>query len=139
MAFREKSAWLMLIITLLVGGGLTFEVVQGFNSTSQWPPAVSVFTRLTVGLIVLSIVGQIALALVDRKSANRSADEREKTIQQRADAYSGILLGVRIVASLMTYLVHQHGDLLFLMALLSLVVAQAAEYVVEIIGYRRGY
>ena len=139
MAFREKSAWLMLIITLLVGGGLTFEVVQGFNSTSQWPPAVSVFTRLTVGLIVLSIVGQIALALVDRKSANRSADEREKTIQQRADAYSGILLGVLIVASLMTYLVHQHGDLLFLMALLSLVVAQAAEYLVEIIGYRRGY
>ncbi|EAQ33264.1 MULTISPECIES: hypothetical protein [Idiomarina] len=139
MAFREKSAWLMLIITLLVGGGLTFEVVQGFNSTSQWPPAVSVFTRLTVGLIVLSIVGQIALALVDRKSANRPADEREKTIQQRADAYSGILLGVLIVASLMTYLVHQHGDLLFLMALLSLVVAQAAEYVVEIIGYRRGY
>ena len=139
MAFREKSAWLMLIITLLVGGGLTFEVVQGFNSTSQWPPAVSVFTRLTVGLIVLSIVGQIALALVDRKSANRSADEREKTIQQRADAYSGILLGVLIVASLMTYLVHQQGDLLFLMALLSLVVAQAAEYVVEIIGYRRGY
>ncbi|MAF76405.1 MAG: hypothetical protein CMF17_11255 [Idiomarinaceae bacterium] len=139
MAFREKSAWLMLIITLLVGGGLTFEVVQGFNSTSQWPPAVSVFTRLTVGLIVLSIVGQIALALVDRKSANRSADEREKTIQQRADAYSGILLGVLIVSSLMTYLVHQQGDLLFLMALLSLVVAQAAEYVVEIIGYRRGY
>tara|TARA_B100002003_G_scaffold117432_1_gene108451 strand:- start:464 stop:883 length:420 start_codon:yes stop_codon:yes gene_type:complete len=139
MAFREKSAWLMLIITLLVGGGLTFEVVQGFNSTSQWPPAVSVFTRLTVGLIVLSIVGQIALAFIDRKSANRPADEREKTIQQRADAYSGILLGVLIVSSLMTYLVHQHGDLLFLMALLSLVVAQAAEYVVEIIGYRRGY
>ncbi|OIM99108.1 hypothetical protein BFR57_00560 [Idiomarina sp. MD25a] len=139
MAFREKSAWLMLIITLLVGGGLTFEVVQGFNSTSQWPPAVSVFTRLTIGLIVLSIVGQIALALVERKSANRPADEREKTIQQRADAYSGILLGVLIVSSLMTYLVHQHGDLLFLMALLSLVVAQAAEYVVEIIGYRRGY
>lgn len=139
MAFREKSAWLMLIITLLVGGGLTFEVVQGFNSTSQWPPAVSVFTRLTMGLIVLSIIGQIALALVDRKSANRPADEREKTIQQRADAYSGILLGVLIVSSLMTYLVHQHGDLLFLMALLSLVVAQAAEYLVEIIGYRRGY
>ena len=139
MAFREKSAWLMLIITLLVGGGLTFEVVQGFNSTSQWPPAVSVFTQLTMGLIVLSIIGQIALALVDRKSANRPADEREKTIQQRADAYSGILLGVLIVSSLMTYLVHQHGDLLFLMALLSLVVAQAAEYVVEIIGYRRGY
>ncbi|MEC8926356.1 MAG: hypothetical protein VYD07_10615 [Pseudomonadota bacterium] len=139
MAFREKSAWLMLIITLLVGGGLTFEVVQGFNSTSQWPPAISVFTRLTVGLIVLSIVGQIALAFIDRKSANRPADEREKTIQQRADAYSGILLGVLIVSSLMTYLVHQHGDLLFLMALLSLVVAQAAEYVVEIIGYRRGY
>ncbi|MAD53610.1 hypothetical protein [Idiomarina sp. UBA3162] len=139
MAFREKSAWLMLIITLLVGGGLTFEVVQGFNSTSQWPPAVSVFTQLTMGLIVLSIIGQIALALVDRKSANRPADEREKTIQQRADAYSGILLGVLIVSSLMTYLVHQHGDLLFLMALLSLVVAQAAEYLVEIIGYRRGY
>ncbi|NQZ03081.1 hypothetical protein [Idiomarina sp.] len=139
MAFREKSAWLMLIITLLVGGGLTFEVVQGFNSTSQWPPAVSVFTRLTMGLIVLSIIGQIALALVDRKSANRPADEREKTIQQRADAYSGILLGVLIVSSLMTYLVHQHGDLLFLMALLSLVVAQTAEYLVEIIGYRRGY
>lgn len=139
MAFREKSAWLMLIITLLVGGGLTFEVVQGFNSTSQWPPAVSVFTRLTIGLIVLSIIGQIALALVDRKSANRPADEREKTIQQRADAYSGILLGVLIVSSLMTYLVHQHGDLLFLMALLSLVVAQVAEYLVEIIGYRRGY
>lgn len=139
MAFKEKSAWLMLIATLVVGLYMTYAVVQRYMELQQVPAVLPVFIKLTVTLIILSVIGQIALAIANRKQAEQKADEREKVFIRRGQAAAGGVLAVGVVTSLIHFLVLNDGNLLFYSCLLSLVVAQVVEYAVQIASFRRGY
>ncbi|WP_411360862.1 hypothetical protein [Pseudidiomarina sp. YC-516-91] len=139
MAFKEKSAWLMLIATLVVGLYMTYAVVQTYIELQQVPAVLPVFIKLTVTLIILSVIGQIVLAIAHRKQAEQKADEREKVFIRRGQAAAGGVLAVGIVTSLLHFLVLNDGNLLFYSCLLSLVVAQISEYGVQIASFRRGY
>ncbi|WP_411369132.1 hypothetical protein [Pseudidiomarina salilacus] len=139
MAFKEKSAWLMLIATLVVGLYMTYAVVQTYIELQQVPAVLPVFIKLTVTLIILSVIGQIVLAIANRKQAEQKADEREKVFIRRGQAAAGGVLAVGIVTSLLHFLVLNDGNLLFYSCLLSLVVAQISEYGVQIASFRRGY
>ena len=139
MAFKEKSAWLMLIATLVVGLYMTYAVVQTYMELQQVPAVLPVFIKLTVTLIILSVIGQIALAIANRKQAEQKADEREKVFIRRGQAVAGGVLAFGVVASLIHFLFLSDGNLLFYSCLLSLVVAQVVEYAVQIVSFRRGY
>ena len=139
MAFKEKSAWLMLIATLVVGLYMTYAVVQTSIELQQIPAVLPVFIKLTVTLIILSVIGQIVLAIANRKQAEQKADEREKVFIRRGQAAAGGVLAVGVVTSLLHFLVLSDGNLLFYSCLLSLVLAQISEYGVQIASFRRGY
>ncbi|WP_417664278.1 hypothetical protein [Pseudidiomarina donghaiensis] len=139
MAFKEKSAWLMLIATMLVGLYMTYAVVQTYMELQQVPAVLPVFIKLTVTLIILSVIGQIVLAIANRKQAEQKADEREKVFIRRGQAVAGGVLAFGVVASLIHFLFLSDGNLLFYSCLLSLVVAQVVEYAVQIVSFRRGY
>lgn len=139
MAFKEKSAWLMLIATMVVGLYMTYAVVQTYMELQQVPAVLPVFIKLTVTLIILSVIGQIVLAIANRKQAEQKADEREKVFIRRGQAAAGAVLAFGVVASLIHFLFLSDGNLLFYSCLLSLVVAQVVEYAVQIVSFRRGY
>ena len=139
MAFKEKSAWLMLLVTLAIGSYMTFEVVQTYLVQAQVPPVLPVFIKVTVVFIVVSVVGQIILAVTNVKQADQQTDEREKVFFRRSKAVAGIVLSSGVVGSLMLFLFVSDGTLLFYSCLLSLVVSQVVEYVVQIWSFRRGY
>lgn len=139
MAFKEKSAWLMLLATLVVGLYMTYAVVETYLELQQVPAVLPVFIKLTVALIILSVIGQIVLAIANRKQAEQQADEREKVFIRRGQAAAGGVLAVGVVTSLIHFLVLNDGNLLFYSCLLSLVVAQVVEYAVQIASFRRGY
>ncbi|RUO48043.1 hypothetical protein [Pseudidiomarina donghaiensis] len=139
MAFKEKSAWLMLIATMVVGLYMTYAVVQTYMELQQVPAVLPVFIKLTVTLIILSVIGQIVLAIANRKQAEQKADEREKVFIRRGQAVAGGVLAFGVVASLIHFLFLSDGNLLFYSCLLSLVVAQVVEYAVQIVSFRRGY
>ena len=139
MAFKEKSAWLMLIATLVVGLYMTYAVVQTYLELQQVPAVLPVFIKLTVTLIVLSVIGQIVLTIANRKQAEQQADEREKMFIRRGQVAAGGLLAVGVVISLLHFLFLNDGNLLFYSCLLSLVIAQITEYAVQIASFRRGY
>ncbi|KTG28791.1 hypothetical protein AWR38_11820 [Idiomarina sp. WRN-38] len=139
MAFKEKSAWLMLIATLVVGFYMTYSVVQTYMELQQVPAVLPVFIKLTVTLIIFSVIGQVVLAIANRKQSEQKADEREKVFIRRGQAAAGGVLAVGVVASLLHFLVLNDGNLLFYSCLLSLVVAQVVEYAVQITSFRRGY
>ncbi|ATZ73139.1 hypothetical protein CWC33_05250 [Idiomarina sp. X4] len=139
MAFKEKSAWLMLFATLVVGLYMTYTVVQTYLELQQVPTVLPVFIKLTVTLIILSVIGQIVLAIANRKQAEQKADEREKVFIRRGQAVAGGVLAVGVVVSLIHFLFLSDGNLLFYSCLLSLVVAQIVEYAVQIASFRRGY
>lgn len=139
MAFKEKSAWLMLIATLVVGLYMTYAVLQTYMELQQVPAVLPVFIKLTVTLIILSVVGQIVLAIANHQQAEQKADERERVFIRRGQATAGGVLAVGVVASLLHFLVLNDGNLLFYSCLMSLVVAQITEYAVQIASFRRGY
>jgi cell division protein FtsW (lipid II flippase) len=139
MAFKEKSAWLMLFATLVVGLYMTYTVVQTYLKLQQVPTVLPVFIKLTVTLIILSVIGQIVLAIANRKQAEQKADEREKVFIRRGQAVAGGVLAVGVVVSLIHFLFLSDGNLLFYSCLLSLVVAQIVEYAVQIASFHRGY
>ncbi|WP_404409163.1 hypothetical protein LG272_01440 [Pseudidiomarina marina] len=139
MAFKEKSAWLLLLATLSVGLYMTYVVVQTYAEQHQVPAVLPVFIQLTITLIVLSVIGQIVLAITNRKQAEQKTDEREKLFIRRGQAAAGGVLAVGVVTSLLHFLFLNDGNLLFYSCLLSLVVAQVTEYAVQIASFRRGY
>ncbi|RUO59968.1 hypothetical protein [Pseudidiomarina marina] len=139
MAFKEKSAWLLLLATLSVGLYMTYVVVQTYVEQHQVPAVLPVFIQLTITLIVLSVIGQIVLAITNRKQAEQKTDEREKLFIRRGQAAAGGVLAVGVVTSLLHFLFLNDGNLLFYSCLLSLVVAQVTEYAVQIASFRRGY
>lgn len=139
MAFKEKSAWLMLIATLTVGLYMTFAVLQTYMELQQVPAVLPVFIKLTVTLIILNVIGQIVLAIANRNQAEQKADEREKVFIRRSQAAAGGVLTFGVVTSLIHFLFLSNGPLLFYSCLLSLVVAQVVEYAVQIASFRRGY
>lgn len=129
----------MLIATMLVGLYMTYAVVQTYMELQQVPAVLPVFIKLTVTLIILSVIGQIVLAIANRKQAEQKADEREKVFIRRGQAVAGGVLAFGVVASLIHFLFLSDGNLLFYSCLLSLVVAQVVEYAVQIVSFRRGY
>jgi hypothetical protein len=66
-------------------------------------------------------------------------DERERLIIWRAGQLSGIVLAVGLVASGAVYVMLPSGNMLFHHILGALIVAQIAEYMLQVYFFRRGH
>ena len=138
MSFREKSAWVMAI--LMTAAGLYYWYVVGAASLAIGATAPAAIVIAFVLLVVIgSIIVQTLLALSSLKEANAPADEREQLAQQRAGHWSGVVLAVGAVLSLGHYMVRADGNMLFHLIMASLIVAQIAEYALQIILVRRTF
>ena len=137
MSFREKSAWVMAVVTIAAGLYYLNLVVAGSRGLAEAPAPVGIFISYTILLVVASVAAQVLLALLSPKEASAPADERERPLLHAAGHWSGILLGFGAVASLLSFLAYRDGNLLFHMLLGSLIVSQVAEYALQIALFRR--
>ena len=137
MSFHEKSAWIM-IVALVAGGLLYFgAVISGTTASGQLlSPLIPLIVIYTACLVVIAIVGHIVIAVLAPKEANAPADEREKLIFVRAGHFSSYVFAVAVMLSLGVYLVSGSGDLLFYTVFASLMLAQIAEYLLQVFFYR---
>jgi hypothetical protein len=139
MPFREKSAW---------GMGLLFLVITiwfiGTTHPLDWrsgaaPPPTGPLMAVTLFSIIGSIIIQSILAGTSPKEADAPADERERQLITRSSHLSGLVLGFGCISALFHYLVHRSGDTLFHIILLSLLVSTVVEYALQIFYFRRGH
>lgn len=137
MSFREKSAWVMAVLMSLAGLYYLNLVVGASRELGAPAPPVGIFITYVVLVVIVSVAAQVVLALSAPKEANAPADERERPQLQRAGNWSGLVLGVGAVTSLLHYLQHGDGNLLFHSVMGSLVVSQVAEYAFQIVLLRR--
>lgn len=137
MSFREKSAWAMGALMTLAGLYYLNLVVGASGQLGAPAPPVGIFTAYVVLVVVGSVAAQAALGALAPKDANAPPDERERPAIQRAGNWSGIVLGFGAAASLLHYLQHGDGNLLFHSVLGSLIVSQIAEYAFQIALFRR--
>ena len=137
MSFREQSAWVMAVLMALAGLYYLNLVVGASRQFGAPAPPVGIFIVYVVLVVIVSVAAQVGLALSAPKEANAPADERERPVLQRAGNWSGIVLGIGAVTSLLYYLQHGNGNLLFHMVMGSLIVSQIAEYAFQIALFRR--
>lgn len=138
MSFREKSAWAMAV--LLGAAGLYYLYLVRAASAAigeTAPPQVAIAFVLLV--VIGAVVVQIALALSAPKAASAPADERERIAGDRAGHWSGLLLATGIVSALGHFMAYGDGNMLFHLVAGSLIVAQLAEYGLEIFLLRRSF
>ncbi len=137
MSFREKSAWVMAVLTGLAGLYYLNLVVGASWDLGAPAPPVGIFIAYVVLVVIATVAAQVGLAIASPKEADAPADERERPVLQRAGNWSGMVLGLGAVTALLHYLQHGNGDLLFHTVLGSLIVSQIAEYVFQIVLLRR--
>lgn len=139
MSFHEKSAWLMALI-LLAGGAWYFNLVLSASAElgAVAPPLLPVVVVYVVAIIILSIIGHLLITLVRPSYADDTVDERDRAINHKAGNFSGVLLGIGVLAALGTYLFSFDGNLMFHIAFGALMVSQIAEYGARIAFYRMG-
>lgn len=136
MSFRERSAWVMAALIGAAGIYYAHLVVAAWREIGAPPPPMLVIAFVIL-VVVGSVVAQVILAVTDPKNAEQPADERERPIIDRAGNWSGLVLGAGTVTSLLHYLAHGDGNLLFHTVMASLIVSSIAEYGFQIALMRR--
>lgn len=139
MSFREKSAWTMAILLGLTG------LLYAWDTAERWislgaapPPSIAVAFAYLVLLIAGSIITQSLLGVSSPKEANAPADEREKLAELKASHWSGWIISIAAIWGVIHYYTQRDGNYFFHIVVGGLMVAQVAEYVLQIIYFRRG-
>lgn len=140
MSFREKSAWAMAAV-LTAGGLFYFDKVIGLSQAlgETAPPIIGFVIAYVVLVVIASIIVMSVVAGASGKEADAPPDEREDRILNKAGNWSGYVLAVPAIGALWHYSVHMDGNMLFHLVFASLMASQIAEYVFQIILYRRGH
>ena len=133
MAFREKSAWVMAIVLLAVGAFYVKLVAL------DGVPAAAAAVPFVIFTIVLSVAAQIVLAIVSPKDAASPADERERMIIDKAAHFSSYVLVVGVLVGLGQFMLTADGARLFHVVLTCLILSQLAEYVSQIVLFRKAF
>ncbi len=137
MSFREKSAWAMGAV-MVVTGRVWLRFALGIPADAPAIAQVGPLLPYVVAVVVLSIVVQVALAILAPRDAEKPADERELLAIHRAGNWSGMVLGVSVIHGALQYLWYGNGNWLFLWVMGGLILAQIAEYLFQIVLFRRG-
>lgn len=137
--FREKTAWVSAAI-LIGGAAFYFNMVMSLSRTvgQTAPPLFGFVIAYVVVIVIASVILMSALAVTAPREANAPADEREKIIADKAGNWAGYVIVVPALGALWHYAVNMDGNMLFHLVFLSLMFGQIAEYIFQIVLYRRG-
>ena len=139
MSFREKSAWVMLVLLTFAGGFYAWEVIGYTLAVDAVPPPSLKLVIVYIAVVVIgSIIGMSSIGIADPEAAEAPADEREKIIIDKAGNWSGYVLGFCAVAGAVHYWSHSNGHLMFHLVVAGLMLSQIADYAFQIWFHRRG-
>src|SRR5262245_23014159 len=137
MSFREKSAWISVVLIVLVFGPYFWLVGRSFAGTGH----VHVGTQFALILlfVVLEIVLHIAVAIQSPRDAEAPSDERDNLIDLRATRVAFYVLFGGALVSIFTLHFPVNVWTLSQFVLFSIVVAELVKFSSQIVFYRRGF
>jgi multisubunit Na+/H+ antiporter MnhB subunit len=136
MSFREKSAWISLVLILLVFGPYFWLVGQSFAGQTHVHGATQF--ALILLFVVLEIVVHIAVAIQSPRDAEAPIDEREDLIDLRATRMAFYVLFGGALMSIFTLHFPVNVWTLSQFVLFSIVIAELVKFASQIVFYRRG-
>ena len=133
-SFQEKSLRVT-FVTVLVAFALYFGLARPGAATDIQPRQVALFVGAVVLLVVTQVVGQVFVALRDRRP---DTDERDRLISLKGTRNGAFVLACGVFSALCAGLVTR-GNSVFMHVLLGAwVLAQLVETGTQLWLYRRG-
>ena len=136
MSFREKSAWISLVLILLVFGPYFWLVGQSLVGRTHVHGGTQF--ALILLFVVLEIVVHIAVAIQSPRDAEAPTDEREDLIDLRATRMAFYVLFGGALMSIFTLHFPVNVWTLSQFVLFSIVIAELVKFASQIVFYRRG-
>lgn len=137
MSFREKSAWISLVLLLAVFTPFFWNSYQQFTGRVDASSAIGTAFLLLAAFVVFEIVLHVAIAIQSPDEANAPRDERERLIEMRA---TSVAFPVLLVGALSAVGLLHLGSSAWLMAqvvMLAIVVAEVVRSGLQVVLYRR--
>lgn len=137
-AYREAQALIFVVINLSV---LTIYGSEVWSNKAMLDgaglPAFAGLILVAICTTVFTIFLIVPTAILFNRTANEKADERDKRIYIEGRSLAFWSLFILVSVSLMAYVFHQIGDLLFHTVLMSILVAQLVYAFSIAVKYRR--
>jgi hypothetical protein len=137
MSFREKSAWISLVLIVLVFGPYFWLVGRSFAGQTHVHGGTQF--ALILLFVVLEIVLHIAVAIQSPRDAEAPSDERDNLIDLRATRVAFYVLFGGALISIFTLHFPVNVWTLSQFVLFSIVVAELVKFGSQIVFYRRGF
>jgi hypothetical protein len=137
MSFREKSAWISLMLIVLVFGPYFWLVGRSFAGRTHVHGGTQF--ALILLFVVLEIVLHIAVAIQSPRDAEAPSDERDNLIDLRATRVAFYVLFGGALISIFTLHFPVNVWTLSQFVLFSIVVAELVKFGSQIVFYRRGF
>ncbi len=136
MSFREKSAWIFLISTLLVSGFFFFHVPLTLTP-SYSPQLVHGLLYCIVALVVIEGAAHIAVAVKAPREASIPKDERERLIDFKAIRLAHYLYVTGSLLAVSTIHLGANAIAIGYGVLLAVVIGEVAKNAARIFYHRR--
>jgi hypothetical protein len=137
MSFREKSAWISLVLIVLVFGPYFWLVGRSFAGSGHVHHGTQ-FALITL-FVVLEVVVHVAIAVQSPRDARAPKDEREDLIDLRATRTAFYVLFAGVLISIFTLHFPVGAWMLSQFVLFSIVVAELVKFARQIVLFRRGF
>jgi cytochrome bd-type quinol oxidase subunit 2 len=136
MAWREKTAWITLVL-MVIAYGTYFTLISGASLSTM--SMLKLFGAVTVLQVIAAVIATAVLAALSSDEARAKADERDRAVARRGAsiAYFVLIVGVITVGVIMPF--RDSGQRLINAALFALVAAETVRYVTVVVSYRRGW
>jgi cytochrome b561 len=136
MPFREKSAWISLVLILVVFGPYFWFVGRALSGQDH----VHFGTQFAlIGLfILLEVVLHVAIAVQSPRDARAPRDERENLIDLKATRFAFYVLFAGVMTSILSLHYPISVWVLSQLVLFSVVAAEVVKFGSQIVFFRRG-
>lgn len=137
-SYREAQAWVFAIINFSILTIYISEVMENrYLLDGQGLPAFSGLILVGVCTTVFTLFLITPTAIIFHRTANDRPDERDKRFYNEAGAVAFWTLVFTVGPSLVAYVFHGLGDLLFHTVLIAILIAQLVYALSIAIKYRR--
>jgi hypothetical protein len=137
MSFKEKSAWIIFITTLITAVIYFTALGLSFAGYVRYASVLHLFGALMLGLVIVQIVGHVVIAARAPADANAPTDERERIIGWKADRVGFYTLTVGALLGIVTIHLGASAPDLAHAVLLAFVLSQLAKYGTVVRLHRR--
>lgn len=134
MAFQEKSAWVVLLVTGMMFGPYAKLLIDGGAPPEDMTGTIF---GLMIGFTILIVLSHVILAIVFPKGASAPADERDKRIELKAEHAAGFVLGAWCFGAIIVALM-DGAPRVAVVVFLGLAASEFVKSLWQVVQYRRG-